>query len=285
MNRYLRTTLALAISTVSLMSYADYKVNYFLDNNNISFTTKPAIPEAEWLLADPALSEWSYVGDYFNCKSALPTVETQPTGAQFTQTLSECTRIRTRTIQAREQNNQTQEYRNIGSSVDETENEEHLTYTKQLTGSNVSFDINFGAGRYTSTTGDTIVGLYARTNAGIAIGSTVLNENGARILLYYTSPAYYTSLKSCTLRFGITSKTGWTPGGITPPTALNDLKKYNYIDLYSSSNVLYKRYSISGSAVNTSDTGFFKDLSVPCAEMLSFYNNTSFFSKAVLSKN
>jgi hypothetical protein len=224
------------------------------------------------------------VGDYFNCQSALPTVESQPDAIPFTQTLTECSRNRSRTVQEREQNNQTQEYRNVGTPVEETDIEEHLTYTKQMTGTKVSFSFSFAAGKSSAVGGDTIVGLYARTNAGISLGTTVLNENGVRILMYYYSHAYYNAMTVCSIRFAMTAKTGWTPGGVTPPTAMNDLKKYNYIDLYKT-NTLVKRYSIAAAPVLTSDAGYFKEISVPCSEMSSFYANTALFNKIELNKN
>jgi hypothetical protein len=281
MHNYLKMALAVSMSVTPLLSLADYKVNYFLDKNNISFKNKPL---AQWLASTPTYSEWAYVGDYFNCQSALPTADSQPDGVSFTQTLSECTKIRSRTVQEREQNNQTHEYRNVGIPVEETENEEHLTYTKQLTGTKVSFSFTFSAGKSSAVGGDTIVGLYARTNAGISLGSTVLNENGARILLYYYSHAYYNAMTVCSIRFAMTAKTGWTPGGVTPPTAMNDLKKYNYIDLYKSST-LVKRYSVAAAPVLTSDAGYFKEISVPCSEMSAFYANTTLFNKVELNKD
>lgn len=280
MHRYLKKTIAISLSLASLASFADYKVNYFLDKKDITFTNAPT---GEWLAASPFYSEWTYVGDYFDCKSASPTIESQDEGVQFTQTLSECSRNRTRSVQEREQNNQTQAYRDVGSPVNESEDEKKLTYTKQLTGSNPSFTLNFGAGRYT-TTGSTLVGSYARTNAGISIGSTILNENGARVMLYYTSGAAYNAMTTCVLRYAVTSTTGWTPGGVTPATAFDDIQKYNYIDLYTG-GTLHKRYALSSSTVNAAETGYYRDVSTSCSDVLSFYNNTSFFSKAVFRKN
>jgi hypothetical protein len=282
MNNYLKTSLALSVYLASVIAHADYQVNYILDKKDINFTNTPVVV-GEWLSTTPSYSEWTYVGDYFDCQSALPTIETQDEGVQFTQTLADCSRNRTRSVQQREQNDQTHAYRDVGASVDENENEKNLTYTQQLTGTSPAFTLNFGAGRYT-TTGNTLVGSYARTNSGISIGDTILNENGARVLLYFTSFSQYPVLQTCMLRYGITSTTGWTPGGITPPTAYDDVQKYNYIDLYNGST-LYKRYSLSGSNVNSAETGYYRDISVACSDMVAFYNNTSFFSKAVFRKN
>lgn len=281
MKNYLKTSLALSVFLASLIAHADYQVNYFLDKKSIIFTNTSVMEE--WISTTPSYSEWTYVGDYFDCGSALPTIESQDDGFQFTQTIADCSRNRTRSVQQREQNDQTHAYRDVGNPVDENEVEKKLTYTKQLTGTNPAFTLNLEAGRYTAT-GNTLVGSYARTNSNISIGSIILNENGARILVYFTSLAEYPALQTCTLRYGITSTTGWTPGGVTPPTAYDDIQKYNYIDLYTG-NTLYKRYNISGTAINSAETGYYRDISAACSDMLAFYNNTSFFNKAVIRKN
>lgn len=70
MNNYLKTSLALSIYLASLNAHADYQVNYFLDKKDINFTNTPVV--GEWLSTTPSYSDWTYVGDYFDCQPHQP---------------------------------------------------------------------------------------------------------------------------------------------------------------------------------------------------------------------
>jgi len=256
------------------LSMAEYTVVYPV--SNITFVNVP-----KWNSAEPIISEWVVSGDYYGCSSELPAANTVNKGESFEQTLSGCSQDKTRTVQQREQNPDTLEYRNIGAAVTETQTETGLTYTKTSQGTleNETFTLTYGAQAVTSGS-NRFVGIYARSNTGVDLGTKYMNSDNQRVLVYFSSP----NVSTCRLYFGVSEEAGWTPNTTTNlSTALAFVNKYKYIDLYNADNSLFKRYefTMAGSTVN--NDGAYKAMIVPCTDMNPFYSNPSVYSKAVLN--
>ena len=256
------------------VSLAEYTVMYPVSNINF-------INGSQWISAENLVSEWVVNDEYYNCSSELPLSDTIDLGQEFEQTLSGCSQDKTRTVQQREQNKDTGEYKNVGEAVTETETDSGLTYTKTAygTGANESFTVNYGAGAgFVSP--NRFVGAYARSNNGLDLGTKHMNSDNQRVLVYFSSP----SASTCRLYMGVSEAAGWTPNTTTNlTTALAFVNKYKYVDIYNANNTLFKRYNFTMAGSIANNDGAYKALIIPCSEMDPFYSNPSFYSKAVLN--
>lgn len=256
------------------LSMAQYTVRYPVSNINF-------VNASKWNSAEPVTSEWTVSGDYYGCSSETPLANTVLKGESFEQTLSGCSQDQTRTVQQREQNPDTLEYRNVGSAVTETQTETGLSYirTSQGTLENETFTLNYGAEAVTNS-GNRFVGIYARSNTGVVLGTKYMNSDNQRVLVYYSSP----SASTCRLYFGVAEEAGWTPNTTTNlSTALAFVNKYKYIDIYNADNSLFKRYDFTMAGSIANNDGAYKAMIIPCTDMNPFYSNPSVYSKAVLN--
>lgn len=256
------------------VSMAQYTVIYPVSNINF-------VNAAKWNTAEPVTSDWSISGDYYDCKSELPASDTIDNGQEFQQTLSGCSQDSTRTVQQREQNTDTLAYRNVGEAVTETKTDTNVSYTKTSygTGANESYTINYGAAAVTSS-GNRFVGVYARSNTGVVLGTKYMNSDNQRVMVYYSSP----SASTCRLYMGVSEEAGWTPSTKTNlSTALAFVNKYKYIDIYNANNTLFKRYDFTMAGSIANNDGAYKALVIPCEDMNPVYTNPSVYSKAVLN--
>lgn len=255
------------------VAMAQYIVKFPVEN--ITFSN-----DSQWIEAEAIVSDW-VTGDYYGCAAQTPESNTIQSGVEFEQTLSGCNQDKTRTTQYRQQNKKTLEYRNIGNPITETSTESNLTYKKNTYGTleNETFTIGYGA-EAIKYGNNRFVGVYARSNTGVVLGTKYMNSDNQRVLVYFSSP----STTTCRLYFGVAEESGWTPNTTTNlQTALAFVNKYKYIDLYNADNSLYKRFdfTMAGSTVN--NDGAYKALIIPCTDMDPFYSNPSVYSKAILN--
>lgn len=256
------------------VSMAQYTVIYPMSNVNFVNTAK-------WKPADPVTSEWHVSGDYYDCKSELPATDSIDNGQEFQQTIAGCSQDSTRTVQQREQNLDTLEYRNVGNVVTETKTDTDVSYTKTAygTGANESYTITYGAGAIVNSV-NKFVGAYARSNTNVDIGVKSMNSDNQRVLIYFSN----SSGTTCKVNFGVTEEKGWTPSTKTNlQTALAFVNKYKYLDFYNADHSLAKRYAITGAGNTTNGDGAYKSLSITCSEFNLWYSNPALYSKAVLN--
>ena len=110
---------ALLASFISGPVFAEYQVQYGqnqIDGNNIRF-----ISHAKWVPAVPFISGWSNDGSPSGCSNWSPLENTVAYGVSFQQTATNCQQIQKRTIQNREQNDTSHEYRDVGVATVETQ--------------------------------------------------------------------------------------------------------------------------------------------------------------------
>lgn len=256
------------------VSMAEYTVIYPV--SNIKF-----VNESQWVVTEPLISEWVGSGEYYDCSSELPASNTIDNGKEFEQKLSGCSQDMTRTVQNRERNKDTGDYKNVGTAITETKTDTGLSYTKTSygTGANESYTISYGAGTIVNSV-NKFVGSYARSNLSIDIGTKSTNSDGQRVLIYLSNASGTT----CKVNFGVTESRGWTPNTTTNlKTALAFVNKYKYLDFYNADNSLGKRYNISAAGNTTNGDGAYKSLSIPCTEFNVWYNAPTMYSKAVLN--
>jgi hypothetical protein len=110
-----------------------------INGDNISFVSK-------WLSSDPLLGNWTNVGSPTGCSAWTPDVSTKNIGVTFDQTATGCSQDQTRTVQEREKNNVSGEYRNLGSVKNENQTLKNQTLTRSANGTKVieecSKDVN-----------------------------------------------------------------------------------------------------------------------------------------------
>jgi hypothetical protein len=98
-----------------------------LANGSISFSNTPSTPEVPtqpeeiWVAAAPKYTAWVYNETLHSC-NWTPSSNKQPSGFGYTtsQTSTSCSKDKTRSVQAREYNAETDQYRNVSSPTTET---------------------------------------------------------------------------------------------------------------------------------------------------------------------
>lgn len=101
-----------------------------LANGSISFSNTPSTPEVPttpeeiWVAAAPEYTAWVYNETLHSC-NWTPSSNKQPSGFGYTtsQTSTSCSKDKTRSVQAREYNAETDQYRNVSSPTTETNTE------------------------------------------------------------------------------------------------------------------------------------------------------------------
>lgn len=117
-----------ALTTLMLgVTQADYTLKIPLEQaqggalpkGSITITNK--IQSEEWLAISPTYTEWTDVGQPYDCTNWSPDPNTVATGESFTQTATDCKQDQTRSRQDREQETTTLAIRNSGTAVTETQ--------------------------------------------------------------------------------------------------------------------------------------------------------------------
>lgn len=80
----------------------------------------PSSPEAVWIIAEPSYSPWASAGPVSNCGEWLPSNENVDMDSLVTQS-AVCEQTQIRSVQPREQQQGTQNYRNSGSAYEESQ--------------------------------------------------------------------------------------------------------------------------------------------------------------------
>jgi hypothetical protein len=88
----------------------------------------------KWIPASPIVSDWVNSGAPTGCVNWTPDPSTITTGVVFTQNATDCNQLQTRTVQNREQNDVTQEYRNVGTPTTENKTLTNQPHSRQSTG-------------------------------------------------------------------------------------------------------------------------------------------------------
>ena len=122
-------TSAILASTV-LTANASYMAIYGekqINGDNIRFISK-------WLKSDPLLGDWLIVGSPTGCSAWTPDPSTKDIDVTFEQSATGCSQEQTRTVQEREKNNVTHEYRPVGSATNENRTLTNQTITRSAVG-------------------------------------------------------------------------------------------------------------------------------------------------------
>lgn len=118
----------IAIFALSFMSvsHAAYKLYIPLEqpnggslpNGTIQIKPRsPGIPAESWRVTDPLYGEWINVGGIYGCSNWAPAPTSMLKDEPYNQTATDCKQDQSRTIQDREQETTTLEYRNVGLPV------------------------------------------------------------------------------------------------------------------------------------------------------------------------
>jgi hypothetical protein len=75
----------------------------------------------KWIPASPTVSAWVNSGAPTGCTDWTPDASTVDVNVVFTQNATNCNQLQSRTVQNREQSDATQEYRNVGVPINETQ--------------------------------------------------------------------------------------------------------------------------------------------------------------------
>lgn len=122
--------LPFALLGIMANANASYQVIYGdkqINGDNIKFVSK-------WLNSDPLVSEWTNVGSPTGCSAWTPDPSTKNIGVAFEQSATGCTQVQTRTVQEREQNNVSHEYRPVGPVKNENRTLSNQTITRSAVG-------------------------------------------------------------------------------------------------------------------------------------------------------
>lgn len=114
------------LASFTNLAMAEYNIKYNLENKNggilptgsIQFKNKNE--QDKWITTTPIISEWINDGDIFDCSNWIPLTNTVTDGTSFEQKSNSCKQNQTRTLQNREKNETTNEYRNVGIISKET---------------------------------------------------------------------------------------------------------------------------------------------------------------------
>lgn len=126
----LKLLAVLALLGVTANASAQYTVIYGekqINGDNIRFVS-------QWLASDALISEWTNVGSPTGCGAWSPDPSTKDQDVTFQQTATGCSQVQTRTVQEREQNNVSHEYRNVGTVKTENQTLTNQSITRSAVG-------------------------------------------------------------------------------------------------------------------------------------------------------
>jgi hypothetical protein len=144
MNRIKTSVIALSLLSLTAIANAEntnrYQVMYGpkeISGENITFEKT-----GKWIKAPAQESAWTNVGQPTGCSAWSPDPSTMALGTNFTQSATNCTQEQTRTVQEREQNDYTLQYRNVGSNKTENQTLTNQTITRQAAGTKIVEECN-----------------------------------------------------------------------------------------------------------------------------------------------
>lgn len=200
-------TLALIFSSIT---HAEYKINYTLDKQSISFKN-----EIEWEPAPPTYTNWVNVGTLFNCSKWIPATTTELAGQQLTQKASDCSQNQERQRQEHKKDKNSDTIVNVGDPFTETKViKSESTRTTTATGyiqvgtgtkTCVSFLQNFGGGywMYDSTLGTASAFFYGKTSSERSYGASKVETLSVVVDGYILSRGVHYATVKDSHRYGI----------------------------------------------------------------------------------
>lgn len=136
-------------SIIPSISMAAYSMRYTLDGSAISIknpsVVTPPVITPKWVPAESIITEWSNSGAVSSCSNWTPTADTMIFDEYFAQTATDCQQPQSRTVQEREQNDVTLEYRDVGTPTLESKNIT-VSQTKQEMGTKVVGECGYSSG-------------------------------------------------------------------------------------------------------------------------------------------
>ena len=235
-----------------------------------------------WIAAPPLLGDLVDSSDYYGCASALPATDYYYQGVAFEQTHSGCSKDQTQTVQPRQVNTKTGDFRDQGPETSQVVTETGQSYVTNEVGTSNIYSIAMAAGKYTTDAGITTVGMYARTNTGADIGKKIYTPEGDRALLYFIEPAPTDPNPVCYARLAATGPNGWEPGRTITQTSVAFMNKSTVLHLYNDAGVMFRTYTLS--SVTQVDGGAYRDSVADCSDMNAFYNDLGYISKGTVEQ-
>lgn len=138
--------LSILITSFSI-SLASYEVVY--PNQTVIFKAPP--PVETFTPTDPLISEWSNVGEVYDCSNYTPEPSGYSYGVVFTQTSDNCKQNQERTIQQRQISSITNVASNVGTPTVENQTLDNQTNNKEATGVRYTHTMIVGNYNYGST--------------------------------------------------------------------------------------------------------------------------------------
>jgi hypothetical protein len=131
-----------------------------------------------WTTSSSIISAWTNVGTFSGCSNWSPAPSTVSNGTSFQQTATDCLQVQERTVQKREQNSISHDYRNVGTPTTETQTVS-VSSTRTATGTKTSQTVQalFKVGTISTQVG------YI-TSA--SIGSLISNSNSSYVYSHVT---------------------------------------------------------------------------------------------------
>lgn len=235
--------------------------------------------QSSWTKIDPLVTDWQDSSDFYGCSTVFPQHDYHYTGVTFQQTHSDCFKDQIQTRQDQVINSKTGEVRPSGSPYTAQRTLSGLSYTTSEAGTSTTYSVIMNAGRATNSS--TFVGMYARVDTGINVGSVVKTPDGDRVLIYFARSGGINSNTECFVRLGITRNSGWEPSKTATATAIAFGSKANVLTFFDASGKPASTYRFpTGSNV---DGGHYRTTTANCADMVAFYNNLGHFTKATLT--
>ena len=176
----MKTLIYLFIIALFSLSYANYIIKFQTpDPKAIKFVEKTSVAPEEneiWNSIEPIITEWTNIGETYDCINWNPDAATVPLGTFFEQTATDCKQDQTRTLQNREQEVTSLQIRNIGTPVIENQTLSDQTKTREIEGT-MPVEYNY----YRIYIQSPVSGDYSQ------IGELeLLNENGQDLFDLYT---------------------------------------------------------------------------------------------------
>lgn len=246
----------------------------FAQANNIIRTPAPIQYKAdsgvvgEWVKSGVEEGPWEVIAT--SCASWSPEPDAIEAGLSFTQSGATCSQTESRTLTDILTNSVTGDARLAETSTTEDRVVNVASMTRTMSGTATVFNSNVTAGRAVVGS-DTLVGMYARTNTGVNIGTKLTNEYGDRVLFY----AYkYGADTVCQLRFAVTGPNGWQPGlGNPAANAKKFLDRYSKITMRDVNGNILLSANLGALASSTgTEGGAMRAGTVACSSINTLYN-------------
>jgi hypothetical protein len=257
-----------------LLSFGIHAENIIRTQAPVVFSSKGDTTHPEegiWSVTGVETSPW--VISSSSCNAWAPDVDAIQNGVSFSQTGSDCSQVESRTLTDVLTNSVTGETKLSAISQQEDRTVTINSLSRSALGTALAFNSGLITAGRASTSSDSMVGLYARTNTGIDIGSNITNEYGGRVLFY----AYKYGTSTCQLRMAVTGPNGWQPGaGAASTNAKKFLDRYSTVtmrDASGNSLLTATLASLSGNPASATEGGLMRAGNVSCSAITNLYNS------------